>query len=200
MPSRRIPFRTHEVYHVYNRGVARQRIFFSAGHYRFFLQRISEYVLPVANIVAYCLMPNHYHLVMQLKDESLSESMRSLGCSYTQAINKCLGRRGPLFESRFKAIHVDSDRYLDHLSRYIHLNPLVGGLVKTPERWAFSSLHDYLRPEPEMLSQPALVMSKFTSPADYVAFMNASMLAEPLGLHSIKLDAFDDTDYSRVHE
>jgi hypothetical protein len=66
MPYRKVDLRAGEYYHVYNRGVARQRVFFAPDYDRYFLQRVSKYLLPIADVVAYCLMPNHYHLAFGL--------------------------------------------------------------------------------------------------------------------------------------
>jgi REP element-mobilizing transposase RayT len=91
---------------------------------------VREYLLPCANLIAYVLMPNHYHLRTQIKDDSLSEAMRALTISYTKAINKQQRRVGVLFQGRFRSLIVEKAKYLVHLSRYIHLNPSKAKLVE----------------------------------------------------------------------
>lgn len=91
-------------------------------------------------MVAYCLMPNHYHfLVRQLSDRALSQWVQMLFNGYSQAINQQLNRKGTLFQNRAKHILIDKDEYLVHLVRYIHYNPVEAGLVHSPEEWQFSN-------------------------------------------------------------
>ena len=88
---------------------------------------------------AYCLMTNHYHLLVETPDANLSKGMRQLNGVYTQRVNRTHGRVGHLFQGRFKAILVERDSYLLELARYVVLNPVRAGMVKTPEEWPWSS-------------------------------------------------------------
>jgi REP element-mobilizing transposase RayT len=88
---------------------------------------------------AYCLMTNHYHLVIETPEANLSQGMRQLNGVYSQHINRTHGRVGHLFQGRFKAILVDKDSYLLELSRYVVLNPVRAGLVSRPGEWPWSS-------------------------------------------------------------
>ena len=155
MPRRDIRFYAGEYYHIYNRGTNRQNIFFERENYLFFLRRVRKYLLPHGIvIVAYCLMPTHYHLMVYVKQTSevsktsevseVSTKMMRLSVSYTKAINKRYQRIGALFQGPFKAVYVDRNEYLLHLSRYIHLNPVTAGLVERPEDWEFSSYREYI--------------------------------------------------------
>ncbi len=139
MPRRNITFAVGEHYHVYNRGNDRQPIFFERDNQRFFLRQLRTYVVDHADVLAYCLMPNHYHLLVRLTSDGYSSAMHRFGVSYVKAINRRHERVGALFQGRFRAIHVDREEYLVHLSRYIHLNPVVADLVDRPEHWEFSS-------------------------------------------------------------
>ena len=87
----------------------------------------------------YCLMSNHYHLVIETSDGNLSKGMRQLNGVYTQASNRRHRRTGHLFQGRYKAILVDADAYLLELTRYVVLNPVRAGMVKDPGRWCWSS-------------------------------------------------------------
>lgn len=172
MPYRKTEFRASEYYHVYTRGNNRQVIFFEQENYVYFLRQLRECgVTDAADIVAYCLMPNHYHLLLHLKVDDISRPMQRFGLSYTKSVNIRYKRVGSLFQGRFKAIHVDREEYLLHLSRYIHLNPVVAKLVRRPEDWKFSSYLEYIGLRPGKLPSPNVVLSQFSSPDAYRKFV-----------------------------
>jgi len=99
-------------------------------------------------IIAYCLMPTHVHLVMKQLDENGISSMLGMALnSYAKYFNTKYQRRGPLFVGRFKGVQVESDEQLLHLTRYIHLNPTTAELVKRPEQWKYSSYLTYICPD-----------------------------------------------------
>jgi hypothetical protein len=127
------------------------------------------------DFIAYCLMPNHYHFLVFLKSDDLSSLIQSFALSYTKAINKRYGRVGSLFQGRFKAIHVDRDEYLVHLSRYLHLNPVAAGLVSRPEDWEYSSYREYLGLRQGTLPKPGIVLSQFSSPDAYRDFVEGHL-------------------------
>jgi REP element-mobilizing transposase RayT len=173
MPYRKFEFRAGEYYHLYNRGNNYQPIFFERENYLYFLRQLRKYLLDTLVVIAYCLMPNHYHLLVYLKTDNLSSMMQPFALSYTKAINKRYERVGSLFQGRFQAVHVDRNEYLLHLSRYIHLNPVFAGLVKNPEDWEFSSYREYISPRDGTLPQPEVVLAQFPSPSAYSQFANA---------------------------
>ena len=144
MPSRRTPFQAGNFYHIYNRGNNRQNIFFERDNYIHFLHLMRGHLANNGvDILAYCLMPNHYHFLVCLQDDNLSAAMHRLSVAYTKGINKRFNRSGSLFEGRFQSIHVSDPNYLIHLSRYIHLNPVKAGFVDRSEEWEFSSYSEY---------------------------------------------------------
>lgn len=99
----------------------------------------------LVQIIAYCFMPTHIHLILkQLEDKGISEYMSNILNSYTRHFNTKHKRKGPLWESRFKNVLVENDEQLMHLTRYIHLNPVTADLTDKPEDWKFSSYHQYL--------------------------------------------------------
>jgi len=175
MPYRKIEFRADHYYHLYNRGVNRQPIFFRDENWGYFLKRLRHYFLPqLIDILAYCLMPTHYHLLIYLKTDGLSKRiMQPFSLSYTKAINKQQDRVGPLFQGRFQAVWVDRDEYLLHLSRYIHMNPVTAGLVARPEEWVFSSYRDYLDLREGTLPVPNVILSQFPSRQAYREFVES---------------------------
>jgi putative transposase len=189
MPYRSVEFRADEYYHVYNRGNNYQPIFFERENYLYFLRQLRKYLVPEAvEIVTYCLMPNHYHLLVHLKTDNLSDLMQPCALSYTKAINKRYERVGSLFQGRFKAIHVDRNEYLVHLSRYIHLNPVEAGLVRRAEDWAFSSCPEYIGLRNGTLPKPDVVLSQFTSPDAYRLFVEAYVESDKSVIKHLMLD------------
>ena len=176
MPYRKGTLRAGQTYHLYNRGNNRQHIFLESENYLYFLRQLRRYLLPVViDVIAYCLMPNHYHLLIFLKTDDLSRPMQRFSLSYTKAINKRYARVGALFQGRFKAAIVETDPYLLHLSRYIHLNPVLAGLVKQPENWEYSSYQEYVGVRQGSLPSPQAVLSQFPSSSDYQRFVQSYM-------------------------
>ena len=132
-------------YHVMNRGRRGEKIFAKEEDYGSFIDLLNE-LDEVFNvkIAAYCLMSNHYHLLVQTPDANLSRSMRHLNGVYTQRYNKRHGCDGPLFRGRYKSIVVESDTYALELIRYIHRNPLEAGLVENLQKYEWSTHKIYL--------------------------------------------------------
>ena len=102
---RKIQFRSGYYYHIYNRGVNRQAIFFNDENWGYFMRRLRHYCTSeLIEIIAYCLMPNHYHLLVYLKDNNLSTKvMQPLAVSYTKSVNRQQGRVGPIFQGAFQS-------------------------------------------------------------------------------------------------
>jgi len=137
------------LYHVTARGDRREDIFDDDQDRLTFLASL-EQVITQFNWICYgwCLMDNHYHLLIQTPDSNLSKGMRQLNGVYTQASNRRHQRVGHLFQGRFKAILVDSDAYLLELARYVVLNPVRAGIVKAPADWTWSSYRASMGLEP----------------------------------------------------
>ena len=128
------------LYHITSRGDRRETIYEDDADREAFLSVLAE-VVERQNWVchAYCLMGNHYHLVVETVEGNLSQGMRQLNGVYTQASNRRHQRTGHLFQERFKGVLVDKDAYLLELSRYVVLNPVRAGMVERPEQWPWSS-------------------------------------------------------------
>jgi REP element-mobilizing transposase RayT len=186
VPRRDVPLVAGEIYHLYNRGNNRQDIFAERENYVFFLRRVRTYLVGQyqtsevsetlgvwTTIIAYCLMPNHFHLLVRPHDDQLSRRMQRLLISYTKAMNHRYRRVGALFQGQFRAVHVDQDPYLLHLSRYIHLNPVVAGLAARPQDWEFSSYRDTIGLRQGTLPKPEIVLSQFPHPSAYQAFVES---------------------------
>lgn len=144
------------IYHVYNRGNNKQPIFFKNDNYHFFLKKIKREICPQADVIAYCLMPNHFHLMLIIKDIAinnkniLSRKIGTLLSSYTRAVQLQENFTGSLFQQKTKAIEIssifennDKTDYLTTCFHYIHQNPLRAHLVEKIEDWEYSSFNDY---------------------------------------------------------
>ncbi len=143
-------------YHIYNRGNDKQPIFFQERNYDFFLQKVEKYILPQSDLIAWCLMPNHFHFWIRANAHSISlvkekpipinaltEAIRLLLSSYTKAIQKQESMVGNLFQQKTKFKMVDD--YTTTAFHYIHQNPMTAGLVTKMEDWKWSSLPEYLK-------------------------------------------------------
>ena len=122
-----------KLYHLYNRGNNKEAIFFEERNYFYFLSLIKKYLVPIADIYAYCLLKNHFHLLLRIHDEAkLGEKLidkihlafSNLFNSYTKSINKVRNRTGSLFQEHMHRILINEEYYLKQLVVYIHLNPL----------------------------------------------------------------------------
>ena len=128
------------LYHLTSRGNARADIFADDGDRRLFLELLGREIFQLGwRCYAYCLMDNHYHLMIETPEPNLVAGMRRLNGVYTQAFNRRHGRVGHVFQGRYKCIVVDKDSYGLELSRYIVLNPVRARMVKRPENWPWSS-------------------------------------------------------------
>lgn len=214
MSGRRIVLATGEYYHVYNRGIARQPVFFAKRNYERFLLALAYYRAKkppiklsrylqitqekkltlfhdltqkgnqLVEIICYTLMPNHFHLlVQQLEDRGISTFMSKTVNSYTRYVNTKHKRVGDLFQGVFKAVHVETDEQLVHVSRYIHLNPVISYLIKSEqlETYPWSSFQEYLGKNSSFLNKQS-VLHHFSSKEAYRRFV------------------FDQVDYGKTLE
>ncbi len=192
MPSRKVPFVNDEYYHVFNRGVAKMPIFNNAFDYKHFLSTILYYQVDgpkprfslfrkqptpldknrkIIDIVSYCLMPNHFHfLLRQKRDNGITEFVSKISNSYTRYFNTKNKRVGHLLQGEFKSVHVDSNEQLLHLSRYIHLNPLIGYVTKELNSYRWSSYIEYLGLIDGICFKEE-VLGQFKSAKDYEKFI-----------------------------
>ena len=142
-------------YHVTTRGNEKKDIFKSKRDREKFLSYLESAVVRYgANIHAYCLMSNHYHLLIETPSGNLSQVMQHINGAYTNYFNAKRKRAGYLFQGRYKALVIEADEYATELSRYIHLNPVKSGMVGGPDEYRWSSYQDYtgVRKAPEWLT------------------------------------------------
>ena len=175
MPARKQEFQAGEYYHIFHRGAGGQKIFFETENYLYFLRLIFKYhELLSMNIIAYVLMPTHFHFMLQPRiANNLSDFMRRLQISYVEAINRRYQRKGSLFNERFQHKHVYSERYQILLCRYIQINPLKDGLVNRLEDWSFSNYHEFIDVRHGKLYSADFRNRFFDTPAAYAEFVAA---------------------------
>lgn len=154
-------------YHIYNHGNASDNIFLNDENYSYFMKRYMFFVNPILDTFAYCLMPNHFHFVIQVKNENeirkhcynkygtekiidieampvyLSQQFSNLFNGYSKAFNKMHNRSGKLFCLPFKRKLLNTDFYLQKAIHYVHTNPVHHGFVKDMHEWTYSSIHAY---------------------------------------------------------
>lgn len=150
-------------YHVMNRGAGRRAIFRGDADRRLFLSLLEDITETFGiEVHAYCLMGNHYHLLLRTPLANLARAMRHVNGVYTQRYNRRHGSDGALFRGRYKAILVDADSYLAQVSRYIHRNPVEAGIVRNPVHYRWSSYRAYLAQEkPPAWLMVAMTLSLF---------------------------------------
>jgi REP element-mobilizing transposase RayT len=165
------------LYHVIVRGNQRRKTFLNDGDYEAYLTRLGHYRRRYDyTIHAYCLMPNHVHLLVESSREPLAKFMQGLQQSYSQYFNLHHRKSGHVFQGRYKAIVCDKDEYLLQLIRYIHLNPVRAGMVKEPEKYLYSGHQAYLQGKASETIDPSKVLSVMGGRARYRAFVSGGMM------------------------
>jgi len=147
-------------YHIINRGVAQMHIFKEPADYEYFEELMCFYAKSFGiTIHNYCLMGNHYHLLLEIQSENLSKFMRQLNMNYSIYFNKKYKRVGHLWQGRFKSWYVTDDAYFYTLMCYIEQNPLKANMVKSTEEYPYSSYHYFLNYQeiPECLKDAWIV-------------------------------------------
>jgi len=177
VPRRGDAFTRGGYYHIYNRGAGRSRLFFAPENYEHCLRLLKRNRRRYgAAVIAYCLMPNHYHfLLRQQTDTPLSRLISAVFNAYVQAVNIQEERSGTLFEGRFRHACVDKERYLVHVCRYIHLNPVKAKLVRKPEQWPYSNYLEWIGHRGGSLVDEAFIREWFGDAEEYRAFVADEM-------------------------
>ncbi|MGL5113501.1 MAG: transposase [Flavobacterium sp.] len=184
------PLAPGKYYHIYNRGNNGIDIFFDPGNYEYFLKLYQQYIHPIAETFAWCLLKNHFHVLVYVRESSevlrseleystvekpttldASKQFGHLFNAYTQAINKRYKRTGSLFEKPFERKVITNERYLQNLIYYIHNNPVHHGFTKTATEYPWSSYGSVLSDRPTKLSRDA-VLSIYGSKENFVNYHN----------------------------
>lgn len=189
-------FESGKFYHLYNRGNNRENLFYKKENYYYFIRQFDKYLSNFIDVYVYCLLPNHFHFLIRVKDESeiqqylattdaialsdsicyskvISERFRRFFISYSQAINKQENRVGSLFQKHFKVKEVNSDSYFTSLVFYIHSNPQRHGLINDFRLWEYSSYHSIQLEKRSKLKKKEVV-DWFGNIKAYRAFHNNS--------------------------
>jgi putative transposase len=156
-------------YHVMNRGANRKKIFFNNENRKYFLNLLGEITkIYGIEVHTYCLMSNHYHLIIHTPRGNLSQAMRHLNATYTQYLNRFLRKDGALFRGRYKSIIISADEYLIRLSRYIHLNPKKANIDQHTLDYQWSSYPIYINkhPSPAWLVTTEIITRFHNNPFD----------------------------------
>ena len=164
------PLQYGEYYHIYNRGNNRELLFREDRNYPYFMKLYRKYIAPIAETFCYCLLPNHFHILVRIRDfEDCKEDWQSyshiypsrafskLFSTYTKAFNKSYNRTGSLFEKPFKRKLIEDDRYFTSLVVYIHRNPQRHGYVSNFKDWSHSSYKVILSDKPTLLMRDTVL-------------------------------------------
>lgn len=182
MPQQRPSYEAGETYHFYNRGAHRASIFREPKNYIYVLQKIKFYALKYQlTIIAYVLMPNHYHFLVQQNSAHPARFLpQYVFNSYSKAYNRMYRHSGTLFEDKYKVKLIQSKSHLLHLCRYIHGNPVKDGLVAEPADWQYSNYLDWIGERDGTLFDPEFVSAYFESPQHYQQFVRDDLLGRDL--------------------
>ena len=168
-------------YHIFNRGNNKENLFIENENYFYFLQLLKEHLVPISKIYAYCLMKNHFHLVLKIKSKShiekhcnidkIYQPFSNLFNAYTKAINKKYDREGSLFRVRFKRERITSEEYLKNVIVYTHLNPVKHGFTNDYGNYKYSSYQTILSEKTTALSRKK-VLKLFEDKENYIYYHN----------------------------
>lgn len=187
---RKVVFEKGEYYHIYNRGANRDTIFRQPENYLFFLERVNKYIKSHdIRVIAYCLMPNHYHFLLRQNQETgISAFIQAIFNSYSKAFNKMYNRTGTLFQGRFQSVHIEKENYLIHLCRYIHRNPIEANLVTHLEEWPYSNYLEWIEIRNGSIVDHEFVRTYFRTPEEYIDFVHDMQVSPALDKYTIEGD------------
>jgi REP element-mobilizing transposase RayT len=173
VPRRRPDYCKGRFYHFYNRGAHRVSLFRESDNYTFVLRKVKKHARTLdLSVIAYCLMPNHYHLVVRQDAEHAARFLPQwVFNSYSKAYNRRYDHSGTLFEGPYKVVPVEDEGHLLHVCRYIHANPVTHGLVAEVEAWPYANYLEWIGQRAGTLVDHAFVRDHFPSPAAYREFV-----------------------------
>jgi REP element-mobilizing transposase RayT len=179
MKATKTPIIPDKTYHLYNHANADKNLFRCDANYAFFLRRYTDFLSAYFDTYAYCLMPNHFHLLVRVKSfdnlivlgknqapdmkleteyrRKVTNAIKNWIISYTNSYNKMFGFTGNLFVQKIRRILVDDDEYFRNLVSYIHLNPVLHEFVKKPEDWKYSSYSAYFSAKPTKIDKSTVL-------------------------------------------
>lgn len=186
-PKYRKPFDPGEFYHIYNKAVRNDKLFFSNENYRFFLRKFHQYTEGIVSVYSYCLLDNHFHILIRINEKAHSskviERLRRCFISYSKALNNYMNRKGTLFERHLKRVKIESEEQLLWTIYYIHRNPVHHFVTNNYERYRWSSYPSILSERETNLKRKE-VLDLFSGGDDFVEF-HARNIEEDLLLKRI---------------
>jgi REP element-mobilizing transposase RayT len=173
MPKPRPSYQIGFYYHFFNRGANKLSIFREAENYMFTLRKLKQYSNSLQiKVIAYCLLPNHYHLLVRQEGENSAGLLpQRVFNSYSKAFNNWFDHSGTLFEDNYKVILLENPSHLLHLCRYIHANPVIHGLAKEPEDWPYSNYLEWIGRRNGTLFDSDFVRENFGGHENYRQFL-----------------------------
>jgi len=166
-------FESGEFYHIYNKAVRNDQLFFSDENYRFFLRKFHQYTVGIASVYSYCLLENHFHFLIRIEDDvdssTVIEGMRRFFISYSKALKNYVDRKGTLFERHLKRVKIESEEQLLWTIYYIHRNPTHHFITENYERYRWSSYPTILSTKETNLKREE-VLSLFSGEDNFVEF------------------------------
>jgi putative transposase len=183
MPSRKVPLINGNYYHIYNRVVEERKLFYSQENYLFYLKLWKEVDFSLCcRLCAYCLMPTHYHDLIQITDANLFPKKISYFFNrYLKSLSSSRNETGRYFENRFQAKYVDDESYLLTVCCYIHLNPIKAKLVTALDQWPYSNYLEFIGKRPGALWDRTFFDQYIQSSQNYEHYMTSQYTAEGLG-------------------
>ena len=173
-----------KVYHIYNKSVGEERLFKTDKDYVFFLKKLKRFILPISDLYAYCLIPNHFHLFLKIKNydnipdlkndeketEYLTQIFTNFFISYSKSFNNAHNRLGRLLLQPFKRKLVEDEDYYAYLVAYIHRNPIHHGLVSNFSDWKYSSYNSFIFKKQNIEIEREEVLSYFYTLDEFIDF------------------------------
>lgn len=193
-PNYRIKIEPDKFYHIWNRGNNRENLFYTSKNYEYFLRLYDQFLDPVAETYAFCLLPNHFHLLIRTKywfhppgetnkkttkGNPVSLAFQRFFTAYSQAINIQERRSGSLFQKPFKRLEITSTQQMANLVRYIHTNPQKHGIIEDFRNYPWSSYERVMRDRPSKLKKDE-VIQWFKDKSNYVNYHSRSINLDEL--------------------
>ncbi|MDN3694959.1 transposase [Chryseobacterium tructae] len=185
-------FEFEGIYHIFSHVNGKEVIFREETNYHFFLKQLNRYILPIADIYAYCLLPNHFHLLLRFKsfndidtEDEHQYLMKNFGDflnSYAKAYNKKYNRKGALFLNTIKRKKVNDEKYLLKVVHYVHNNPVHHGFVNNIENWKHSSYKSFFNLEKESKLDRKTILDYFDTINDFMVYHNSNVEYDYLDL------------------
>lgn len=180
-------FKSDSYYHIYNRSIGSELLFRHEKDYEYFQLKMDRYLSPLSEVISYCLIPNHFHLLIRVKDtpdlpagaderglldgrKSIEQALKNFFNSYTKSYNIAHNRYGKLFQHGYKTKEITSEEYLFWLIYYIHRNPVHHNLTDNCHDWAYSSYNEIVNEKDKNRSN--FIFNLYGNKNEFIDFVN----------------------------